>query len=183
MPDEKYRAFLVDFLHADRVPHQNRHLYDHLCGTYDLLAAWGNPAHVCLAGLFHSIYGTKHFRRATLPFSQRRQLRQLIGYDAEQLAYLFCVADRPNGLIGQWGRTDIVIHDRHQNDLVVLNRQELLWLLEIEAANLLDQKYVRDPCLVALSRMPLTATARAAMVQATTGVALERAPEIRQIAG
>src|SRR3546814_823634 len=122
MVEEKYRAFLVDFLHADKVPHQDRNLYAHLLGTYRLLREWGNPQTICLAGLFHSIYGTAHFRHATLPFSQRRVVKNLIGAEAEALAYLFCVTDRPTGLLRQWDKPDIVVDDSYTRDLAVLGR-------------------------------------------------------------
>lgn len=160
---ERYRSFLIDELHADKVPHGQRSLYAHLVGTYQILKSWGCSDQVCLGGLFHSIYGTVQFRRATLPFNQRGRVRKLIGLEAELLAYLFCVTDRPLGLIEQWGRPDIVIPDRHLLDFVVLNRQELLWLLEIEAANLLEQDVKSDRYIRRLDRIPISAAANAAL--------------------
>lgn len=160
---EQYRSFLVDELHADKVPHGQRSLYDHLAGTYEILKAWGCPEPVCLGGLFHSIYGTVQFRRATLPFNQRRRVRELIGLEAELLSYLFCVTDRPLGLIEQWGQTDIVVPDRYLLDFVVLNKQELRWLLEIEAANLLEQDVKSDRHIRKLDRIPISTAANTAL--------------------
>lgn len=162
--EEICREFLVNTLGADRIPHGDRSLYVHLSGTYTLLRDWGNPPDVCFAGLFHSIYGTARFRTRTLPINKRRKLRNIIGTGAETLAYLFCVTDRPAGLISQWGKTDIVVVDRYLLDLVVLNRQELLWLLEIEAANLIDQNEGHGGHLDELAAIPLSAGARHALV-------------------
>src|SRR3546814_18378901 len=89
---------------------------------YTTLFRSGNPQTICLAGLFHSIYGTAHFRHATLPFSQRRVVKNLIGAEAEALAYLFCVTDRPTGLLRQWDKPDIVVDDSYTRDLAVLGR-------------------------------------------------------------
>ena len=49
---------LLHGLNADENPHSGGELLDHLRGTHDFLDAWGNEQHVCLGGLFHSIYGT-----------------------------------------------------------------------------------------------------------------------------
>lgn len=35
---------------------------EHLSGVADVLATWGEPESVSLAGLFHSIYGTELFQ-------------------------------------------------------------------------------------------------------------------------
>src|ERR1043165_5218849 len=136
MLDGKYKALLVDTLQADKIPHGKSSLYEHLAGVYALLKNWENPEPVCLAGLFHSIYGTVQFQHATLPFDNRQPVRDLIGPDAETLAYLFCVIDRPRGLIEQWERGDFTITDRHLDTRTTLDRQDMLSLLEIEAANL-----------------------------------------------
>lgn len=140
MIEEKYRALLVDELRADRIPHGKSSLYEHLAGVHDLLKAWANPEPVCLAGLFHSIYGTVQFQHATLAFDNRNPVRSLIGPEAERLAYLFCVVDRPLALIRQWEAASFVVTDRHLEEQVTLDRQELLFLLEIEAANLVEQR-------------------------------------------
>lgn len=90
---ERYERFLLAH-GADKVRHSGRTLFDHLKGTHDLLRDWGCAEHVCVAGLFHSVYGTQHFRHETLSLEQRPLLRQLIGDQAEKLVYLFGVGDR-----------------------------------------------------------------------------------------
>jgi hypothetical protein len=119
--DEAHKQFLLGPAGADKIRHSGRTLYDHLVGTHDLLQAWGNSKPVCTAGLFHSIYGTKHFRHQTWPIIDRATIQKLIGPEAELLAYVFCIADRPKAFFA--------------NADGFLTRP----LREIEAANLIEQ--------------------------------------------
>lgn len=97
---ESHRVFLVNELMTDSINHkQGRDFYSHLKGTHDLLLKWGNSYEVCLAGLFHSIYGTMRFRHQCVPLKNRSDIENLIGTDAEYLAYAFCVLDRPKVLL------------------------------------------------------------------------------------
>ena len=48
---------LLEELGAHTNSHSRRTLLDHLLGTHDLLVEWENEPDVCVAGLFHSIYG------------------------------------------------------------------------------------------------------------------------------
>ena len=80
---------------ASRAPHGGgRNLYEHLLGTRDLLKAWGTSLDIQNAGLFHSIYSTEIYKTQLLPYSQRVVLRDLIGDQAEKLAYLFSIIAR-----------------------------------------------------------------------------------------
>src|SRR5262245_17544247 len=92
MIDPKFMTALVQ-LGADEKEHSHRSFRDHLKGTHDLLESWGNPIEVCLAGLFHSIYGTVIFKNQTVEISNRSVIQNLIGEEAEELAYLFCACD------------------------------------------------------------------------------------------
>ena len=88
---------LTDYLVAlgtDHVPHSNTPFLAHLIGVYRDLKAWGCPEHLVLAGLFHSIYGTEAFQGFTLPLSKRDEVRELIGEQAERLAYINCALTR-----------------------------------------------------------------------------------------
>jgi hypothetical protein len=136
--DAKYSDFLLQRLRTDAVRHSGRDFYTHLKGTHDLLQSWGNAEPICLAGLFHSVYGTRLFRYSALPFASRNVVRDLIGEEAEFLAYVFCVSDRSEFLTGI-AASDIAVTDHHQNSVIRLSRTELNNLLEIEAANLIEQ--------------------------------------------
>jgi len=86
-------AFLTG-LGVDKVDHTNRTFLAHLVGVYRLMEAQGCAPEVCLAGMFHSIYGTELFQRFALPLERRPEVRALIGERAERLAYLNCALDR-----------------------------------------------------------------------------------------
>lgn len=69
---------------------------DHLTGVYKILVSWKQPRYVARAGMFHSVYGTFDYR-AHYFFdlrAGRQELRQLIGAEAEELAFLICTSDR-----------------------------------------------------------------------------------------
>ena len=81
-------------LNTDLLSHSQGTLIDHLQKTYELLKQWNNPNYVCLAGLFHSIYGTQIYKKQTLGLDKRDIIRNAIGVQAEYLAFLFCIMDR-----------------------------------------------------------------------------------------
>lgn len=83
------RAFLRT-VQAEAMPHSGASLLDHLEGVERLLIKWNAPSHVCLAGLFHSVYGTEAFRRAVVRPGDRNRVREVIGTQAERLVHLFC---------------------------------------------------------------------------------------------
>jgi len=79
---------------ADNLGHTSRVLLTHLKGVYSLLKEWDNSPSLCLAGLFHSVYGTTFFKNVTIMVSERDKLRDLLGDYGEWLVYLFCACDR-----------------------------------------------------------------------------------------
>lgn len=115
-------------------PHSGRTLFDHLARTYRMLRSWSNPEPVCLGGLFHSIYGTNAFKHQSLPEDQRPLLQNLIGIEAEHLAWRFCNVDRPRTILAAIGQRELA--------------PDWNALAEIEAANLIEQgvtsRSVRD---------------------------------------
>jgi len=121
----RYRQFLLD-AGTDKVRHSERTLFDHLCGTHNLLRMWGNEDDVCVAGLFHSIYGTNKFKHKAWPLSDRATIQGLIGLQAERLACRFGRADRPRAWFNGYEH--------------LLPPDDVRALREIEAANLLDQR-------------------------------------------
>ncbi len=88
---------LLEQLGAHVTSHSRRTLLDHLQGTHDLLAQWGNEPEICIAGLFHSVYGTYAFNKRSADMSMRDEIRDVIGTQAERMVYLFCVTDRQQG--------------------------------------------------------------------------------------
>ncbi len=145
--------------HTDITPHSGRHLIDHLIGVYRLLAAWGNPPHVCCAGLFHSIYGTNIFTVRSAPFAERPAIAAAIGDEAERLAFLFCVSERPVAFLEAAAQGSAELDDIVHQRRVGVRPGELAALIEIEVANFLEQP--DNPDDVRLLRDTIAAIGRA----------------------
>jgi hypothetical protein len=92
-----------------------------------------------IADLFHSIFETWHFHHSAFPIEQRQVIRDLIGKETEFLAYAFCVTGRPLAFLVHAGLPDIALKDHHPGGMIRLSSAALNSLLEIEAANLLEQ--------------------------------------------
>ncbi len=129
---------LLTELQTDEAAHSGGTLLAHLTATCGLLEDWGNPPEVCVAGLFHSIYGTQYYRKQSADLSERERIRKAIGDDAEDLAYLFCMTDR-RGFYEQAGANPAVLADRALETDIEVSPETLRRLLEIEAANFLEQ--------------------------------------------
>lgn len=150
--------------------HSGSRLYDHLLGTRDLLAEWGNPHHVAIAGLFHSIYGTQSYKISSVPLERRREIAESIGDEAETLAYIFCVSDRKD-FFTQLGRDSPVLKDVVHGTSLAVSEQSLQELIELEVANCVEQIYPEraDPPTVSmLKRMlhaPMSGGARVSLAE------------------
>jgi len=136
MPDLKHVDFLVR-LGANRKSHSGRSLLDHLQGTERLLMAWDREPDVCVAGLFHSIYGTNTFHFRSLSLNERAHLIELIGPCAEQLVHLFCTSSRPRALVAAVHTG--VLENRFDDTERPVSAATLQKLIEIECANLIEQ--------------------------------------------
>lgn len=74
-----------------------RPLAAHLLGTMSLLQIAGFDQIVCIGGLLHSIYGTNRFRSKSLSsVCDRSKVSSCAGAEAERLAFLFSVVNRPH---------------------------------------------------------------------------------------
>ena len=88
----------IDFLKSigsDRVKHSGRTLLEHLIGTSEKLKELGASEYVQDAGLFHSVYGTAYFMPQGGLVDDRQVVKDLIGEHAEEVAYWFCMLDKP----------------------------------------------------------------------------------------
>jgi hypothetical protein len=108
---------------TDSINHSKSTFFEHLYNTYNILKNMGLPQDVCIAGLFHSVYGTEYFKCA-LPVT-REEIKELIGEYSESLAYSFCTL--PN-------RTSTIINEGKKGN------SKLFHLACIEYANLLEQQ-------------------------------------------
>jgi len=154
---ENAKSFLLQN-GCNRRPHSGRTLYVHLVAVHQLLERSGHLPHVCLAGLFHSIYGTSAFKVQTLGEDKRGEVRTLIGTAAEELAWLFCHIKRPLATMQLLeGCTTLAFKDHTTYDLAQSQESSGLSaeflanaLISIEAANLLDQRTLwRQSILIA----------------------------------
>ena len=132
------RIRLLDSLPVQGIEHFGRPLKDHLVGTHDLLERWGCTEDVCLAGLFHSVYGTRTFRLVTMATLHRQHLRTLIGGYAESLVYIFCMSDRKKLLMANQS-APFIWTNHLTNERTRLACEVLCDLVEIEAANYVEQ--------------------------------------------
>jgi len=69
-------------------------LAPHLQGTAALLERWGNRETLCLAGLYHAVYGTAGIHGALVSHERRSLIADAIGTEAEAIVYLYGACDR-----------------------------------------------------------------------------------------
>ena len=129
---------LLDNTPIQDIKHLGWPLKEHLVGTYDLLVSWKNSEDVCLAGLFHSIYGTKTFRNGALKTGSRRPLRDLIGEYAEYLVFVFGMSDRKHLLLDNPSAPHYWVDYRTGNATEIAS-DAFSHLVEIEVANFIEQ--------------------------------------------
>ena len=111
---------------AQESPHAHgRTLFEHFLGTRSLLERWGASKDVCAAGLFHAVYGTDRYKLKLLDTKERAAVREVIGEHAERLVFRFSNLHRPREL-------HAAVSDPSAG-------QELMELVEIECANVVDQ--------------------------------------------
>lgn len=75
--------------------HKHGTFYEHLVHVYQILKLWGASDAVALFGLFHSSYSNSYVNLAIFaPDVDRSVVRDLIGAEAEELVYIFCIIPR-----------------------------------------------------------------------------------------
>lgn len=141
MITEQHISFLTK-LGAKKINHARSNFLEHLKGTARLLQDWGNDQALCLAGLFHSIYGTEDFSTSTLGMEKRATVTAMIGEDAEALVYIFAVSHRRSffaNIAKLRSGGDLTVTNATTGEPIQVTKLQLLRLLELEVANLLDQ--------------------------------------------
>jgi hypothetical protein len=131
---------------AHETEHSGRDLLRHLTNTYRILRRWGCPEYLCVAGLFHSVYGTEAFRHAMFTKRQRQLIRDKIGSNAEHAAYLYCIAERRSLYENLERKAPYSLRTFRDGTTIPLSRKCLADLMALDLANSLEQ----------LSRVPLT---------------------------
>lgn len=132
---ERYQE-LINFLYlknCHNIKHSHSNFLNHLIGTFNILKKWKQPEHLCIAGMFHNIYGNQYFN-PNLNVT-REQIKNLIGEAAENLVYRYVNCDRNT------------INQKNDNELIVLNLansldQKKLFIVEDNLYDFLVSKYV-----------------------------------------
>lgn len=120
--------------------HQRGTLHDHLVRVFQILENKKLPEHVCFAGGLHSVYGTSLFKDPILGQSDRKEVADVFGGDAELLAGLFSVINRPKTLENPNELKENEVHlDLINDNIVSVSHEQFNFLRYIECANLLDQ--------------------------------------------
>lgn len=125
---------ILNEIGANLSPHSGRKLIEHLLGTYDYLVQWSLPDHVCVAGAFHSIYGTNVYTNKTLTYKDRPFVKELIGDLSENLVFLFSRCNRPKDIEAGKLYCRVKGNEIHADQLIIEE------LRAIEIANLIEQK-------------------------------------------
>lgn len=135
-------------LGTQKVKHSGRNLWTHLLNTYDILKSNGYSQDICSAGGLHSIFGTNAFKQQTLTLDQRHIVANIIGAKATELVELFHTVKRPSTLESALKNktTEVTMNDGSTR---TLTENELNSLCAIEAANLADQKSLKNYPLLA----------------------------------
>ena len=118
---------------TEGMPHSDRGLLDHLLGTRQLLVEWEARPALCDAGLFHSVYGTQHYELKAVPLTMRNEVQQLIGEEAESLAWLFCMMRRETLCQNLGQEREFRVQHRLTNEWLPLTKIQFedLWTLAI----------------------------------------------------
>ena len=137
-------------LGAHELQHLNGDLAQHLKGTYVLLREWGNSEPVCLAGLFHAVYGTAGFPAALLSLDKRSDIAAAIGDEAEELVYFYATCDRDYTYSRLISHEEPIYRNRFTQESFSLPRLLLASFCELTLANELEimlQSYqAREDC-------------------------------------
>lgn len=125
-------------LGAQEMQHLNGSLLSHLQGVQKLLMQWGNREALCTAGLYHAVYGTFAFDNPLIDLEKRAAIAEIIGQEAEQIAYNFGACDRDK-FYPQIGRIGPVLFpNRFTGANAEIGPQMLNDILELVLANELE---------------------------------------------
>jgi hypothetical protein len=148
---------------AEGMPHSDRGLLDHLLGTRQLLVEWEARPALCDAGLFHSVYSTEYYEQQAIPLSMRNEVQQLIGDEAESLAWFFCMIRRESLLENPGPEGELRVQHRLTDQWLTLTTLQFQDLLTLTLANTIEpfprcswseRRYLRSYLRKYLRRFP-----------------------------
>lgn len=121
------------------IEHAHGSLFDHGQRVSKLIQAWGLSYGLCVAGVYHSIYGRDRTRfRPPVEFSERKNIQLLLGEKAERLIFLSCIYT-PRSFWRCFHFDDCSLEDRTSpGRSIAVDKSELIELLHLSLANMLD---------------------------------------------
>jgi hypothetical protein len=125
-------------LGAGEFEHLNGSLAAHLHGTESLLREWSASEAVCVAGLYHAVYGTDGYNPALVGVDMRERIAMLLGREAEELAYLYGACNRRAYYPRIGTDSQLVFADRFTNTEYDISNEQLRDLCELILANELE---------------------------------------------
>ncbi len=140
---EVYRGDL-ERLGMHKVAHQDVTLVEHMMRACNILQDMKAKEHICIAGLFHGVYGTEGLHNDNvdaIPDSRRVEVREIVGPVVEQVIFNFSVMSyaslgksfrnviRPNG--------KPELKDRRTGADIPLERDEYLDILSMKLGDVL----------------------------------------------
>ena len=124
---------------AARTAYPGSVLLPHLVGTYELLRDWRCSDALCLAGLFHGVYGAASFPHPIISLDQRDRVRDAIGERAERLVHAYCAASRETLERALAHGDPGLVEDRRRGVPLGVDRQALAALATLRLAHGLDE--------------------------------------------
>ncbi|MEU7894920.1 DUF6817 domain-containing protein [Nonomuraea sp. NPDC049152] len=140
---EQYRSDLVR-LGLHKVAHQDETLLDHMFRACGILQDMKAADHVCLAGLFHGVYGTEGLHNdnvESVPEEKRTEVRAIVGPRVEQMIYNFSVMNYASlgksfrHMMRQNGKPEM--KDRRTGEDIPLDREAFEDLLRMKLGDVL----------------------------------------------
>jgi hypothetical protein len=137
--------------------HRKGTLHDHLVRTFSILESQGVEDEVCFGGGLHAIYGTNAFRHSTMTRADRLTIVGEFGEQAEQLAYLFSIIDRPKTLeFPVELSSDTAVVECNDKQRLKLQRKIFDDLRRIECANIADHGLLDNHSILSQTWVILT---------------------------
>jgi hypothetical protein len=113
--------------------------------VHGILQRAKQPEHVCTAGLFHSVYGTKSFKPVTIEKTKRNEVVELIGKEAEALAFAFCELPRPRLFEASLRSRQVAPPEEIKTYAIDGDIEQFYQdLLALECANLAEQRQIHE---------------------------------------
>jgi hypothetical protein len=125
-------------LGADTFAHVSGSLARHLIETERLLRSFGSRDALCVAGLYHAVYGTDGIRGSLTGLDRREAIAAIVGAEAEALAYLYgaCAREIFHPRIGT--RDELRFADRFTASEYPISEGSLRDFCELTVANELE---------------------------------------------